>query len=100
MAGAHSELRSESADANRGGIFRHCGLPRKRQVRNPYPPTGSYRFRVPRLLGPGMTNARLSARVLRDRALDKQSRFQRGMVAAKAADDLNTERQAVAVVHA
>src|SRR5215467_13483399 len=51
------------------------------------------------LLGPGMTR-KLPAHFLRDRALDEQDRFKRGVVAAKAADDLDAERQAVAVVKA
>src|SRR5215472_12897041 len=51
------------------------------------------------LLGPGMTR-KLPAQFLRDRALNEQGRFERGVVAAKAADNLDAKRQAVAVVKA
>jgi hypothetical protein len=45
----------------------------------------------------GMTEE-LTSDFPRDCPLYKQSRFERGVIAAKAADDLNAERQAVAVV--
>jgi hypothetical protein len=102
MARADPQLQSAGRDANRGGV-------KASQVsdRTPQEAIQASTWNVldclaslpmtPSTASPAMPQARSSADLARDGPFDKQGGFERGAIAAEAADDLHTERQAVVV---
>jgi hypothetical protein len=106
MARADPQLQSAGRDANRGGVkasqvsdLSLRGTPQEAiqaSTWNVLDCLASLPM-TPSTASPAMPQARSSTDLARDGPFDKQGGFERRAIAAEAADDLHTERQAVVV---